>query len=69
MEEKKQRGGARPGAGRKKGKTMLPISFRIEENILQKLKDVGNKNRFVNIAIQEKLEQMETFTKEGDEVE
>ena len=68
MEEKKQRGGARPGAGRKKGKTMLPISFRIE-NILQKLKDVGNKNRFVNIAIREKLERMETFTKEGDEVE
>ena len=61
-------GGARPGSGRKKGPTKVPASFRIETELLEKIKDL-NKNRFVNIAIREKLEQMETFTKEGDEVE
>lgn len=69
MQENKQRGGSRPGSGRKKGAIKKLVSFRIEDELLKKLEEVGNKNKFVNAAIREKLEQMETFTKEGDEVE
>lgn len=61
QEEKKQRGGARPGSGRKKGKTKIQACFRIEEDLLDKMSEIGNnKNKFVNIAIREKLERMET---------
>ena len=56
MEEKKQRGGARPGSGRKKGQTKIQACFRIEEDLLDKIAKIGNKNKFVNIAIREKIE-------------
>lgn len=56
MQEKKQHGGSRPGSGRKKGKTKIQTCFRIEEDLLDKIAEIGNKNKFVNIAIREKLE-------------
>lgn len=48
-------GGARPGSGRKKGTTKVPVSFRIEIDILDRIKGL-NKNMFVNEAIREKLD-------------
>lgn len=52
----KQHGGARPGAGRKKGKHRVQVCFRIEEELMEKMAEIGNKNKFVNIAIREKIE-------------
>jgi len=57
-QEKKQRGGSRPGAGRKKDKERVQTCFRIESDLLYKIKGC-NKNKFVNDAIREKLERME----------
>lgn len=68
--ENKQRGGARPGAGRKRDKPRKQVCFRIEEELINKIEETGvNKNKFVNIAIREKLERMESFIKEVNELE
>ncbi len=56
MEKQNKHGGARPGSGRKKGKTKIQACFRIEEDLLDKISKIGNKNKFVNIAIREKIE-------------
>lgn len=69
QEEKKQRGGFRPGSGRKKGKTKIQACFRIEEDLLDKMSEIGNKNKFVNTAIREKLERMKSLIKEVNELE
>lgn len=68
MQENKQRGGSRPGSGRKKGAIKKLVSFRIEDELLKKLEEVGNKNKFVNAAIREKLERLETVIKEVEEL-
>ena len=57
-------GGARPGSGRKKGPTKVPASFRIETELLEKIKDL-NKNRFVNEAIREKLDREGILSLQG----
>ena len=57
-------GGARPGSGRKKGTTKVPASFRIETELLEKIKDL-NKNRFVNEAIREKLDREGILSLQG----
>lgn len=69
MQEKKQRGGSRPGSGRKKGKTKVQICLQIDSELAGKLKELSNRNKFVNAAIREKLERMETFIKEVEELE
>lgn len=69
MQEKKHHGGARPGAGRKKDKPRKQVCFRIEEELINKIEETGvNKNKFVNIAIREKLERLETFIKDVNEL-
>lgn len=56
MEEKKQRGGARPGAGRKKGKTKIQACFQIEAELMEEIKGMKDRNMFVNNAIRERIE-------------
>lgn len=70
MEKQNKHGGSRPGSGRKKGKTRIQVCFRIEEELMEKMAEIGNnKNKFVNIAIREKLERLETFIKDVNELE
>lgn len=57
----------RPGSGRKK--STKATLFHLDLYLIDKVKDIKNKSRFFNAAIREKLERMETFTKEGDKVE
>ncbi len=54
--ETKPRGGARKGAGRKRGKNTVPMTFSIQITTAQALKEIGNKSRFVNEAILKALQ-------------
>lgn len=52
--EIKKRGGARPGAGRKK--TAKLVSFRLKNDLAERILKVKNKSQFYNEALKEKLD-------------
>jgi hypothetical protein len=56
--KKGKRGGFREGAGRKwpEGKTTMRKTYNIDLDLIPILDKKGNKNRFINAAIREKLE-------------
>lgn len=54
QEEKKQHGGARPGAGRKK--TVKQVSFQLDLDLIPRTEKIKNKSRFYNEAIREKMD-------------
>jgi hypothetical protein len=56
MAEEKRHGGARPGSGRPAGRNQEPMSFRIDSDLVEYLKGVDNKNRYVNNLIRSHME-------------
>lgn len=68
MQEKKQRGGARPNAGRKKGKRRIQLCVQIDADLIDKIKETGDRNKFINSAVREKLERIETIIKDAEEI-
>ncbi len=64
-QEKKQRGGARLGSGRKKS-TKSTI-FYLDVDLIDRIKDIKNKSRFFNAAIREKLDRMESLIRDVEE--
>ena len=48
-------GGRREGAGRPRGLNQKLISFKIDLDLLERLKSVKNRNSFINEAVREKL--------------
>lgn len=56
MQTGKKKGGARPGAGRKKGKSKKYITLTIDIDLAEQINNIKNKSQFINSAIREKLE-------------
>jgi hypothetical protein len=52
----KQRGGPGRGQGRKKEKETMSRTYDIEVELVEKMKPISNKNKFVNQAIRDKFE-------------
>ncbi len=67
IKEKKQHGGARPGAGRKKIREQMCLQ--IDLDLVDKVKCLKNRNNFVNAAIREKFERIEAIIKDAEELE
>lgn len=58
-EEKKQRGGKRPGAGRPSGLNKTLISLKLDNDLLASFKAnseaISNRNQYINDAIRQAL--------------
>lgn len=50
-------GGKRKGAGRHSGLRQKAISVRLDLDLWDRLSSISNRNRFINNAVREKLEQ------------
>lgn len=58
MEEiKKQRGGRREGAGRKKGIDTTLVSVKLETRLVEALPTGTNRSKYLNEALQEKMKE------------
>lgn len=61
--EKKQHGGKR-----REGRTQTPKSYRIDDDLVNKLAEEKNANQFVNLAIRERYERLATLIVPFDEL-
>lgn len=52
---KKQRGGRREGAGRKKGVDTTLVSVKLETRLVEALPPGTNRSKYLNEALQEKM--------------
>lgn len=50
-EEKKKRGGHRPGAGRPKGVRNKAVTFKLSDRAMEKLEKVKNKSQYIDNLI------------------
>ena len=55
MEDKKQHGGRRSGAGRPAGERNLMLSVRISQEAFDKIAGVSNKSEFIDNLIKKEL--------------
>lgn len=64
---KNKSGGKREGAGRPKGEKTTPISFKIDNDLLDFVNSQPpNRNRFINDCIRDKKIKLEAGIKPGD---
>lgn len=53
------RGGKREGSGRKAGVNQTPVLVKVDNDLMPALKEVKNRNRFINNCIRAQLERAE----------